>query len=136
VLGRDDDEHRARFGRAADRLQHLDALDGLVAQWIAAHERSEVLARFQRERIPAAPVNDLTDVLSDAHVQARGSVVEMRDETLGAVRLAAPAPRLSATPGRVRHLGPELGEHNDEVLREWLEIGANELARLQADGAM
>jgi crotonobetainyl-CoA:carnitine CoA-transferase CaiB-like acyl-CoA transferase len=43
-------------------------------------------------------------------------------------------PRFTATPGAVRHPGPRLGEHTDEVLTELLGIGADELADLRAAG--
>jgi formyl-CoA transferase len=45
-------------------------------------------------------------------------------------------PRLSSTPGRVRHPGPELGEHNDEVYRGLLGLGDGEMEELTAGGVI
>ena len=85
LLGRDTDADRGRFGRAEDRVQVADELDGLVASFVAAHDRDEVLRRFLAARIPVAPVLDVAGVLADAHVRARGSLTPMLEETAPAL---------------------------------------------------
>jgi len=120
LLGRDGEEDRARFGTSAARLARADELDGLVADWISAHTREEALSAFHEIRIPVAPVNDLAAILEDPHVRARASVATLDDPAIGPLRFVAPAPRLSETPGRHRHVGPEIGEHDAEVFRDWL----------------
>ena len=80
LLGRDGDEDRARFGRAADRLRVADELDRLVASFIAARDRDTVLPAFLDARIPIAPVLDVAAVLEDEHIRARGSLAPMRSD--------------------------------------------------------
>ncbi|HSV78699.1 MAG TPA: CoA transferase [Ramlibacter sp.] len=133
LLGRDDEASRARFGRSADRLCHAEELDALVAQWVRAQTRAAVLEQLRRSRLPAGPVNTLADVLRDPHVRARGSVVEVIDSRYGQVTLPAPAPKLQGTPAEVRWVAPELGEHTHAVLEEWLGMGSDDVARLQAE---
>jgi succinyl-CoA:(S)-malate CoA-transferase subunit B len=48
----------------------------------------------------------------------------------------APVPRLSETPGSIRSLGPKLGEHTDEILREVLGFDDAKIARLRAAKAI
>jgi crotonobetainyl-CoA:carnitine CoA-transferase CaiB-like acyl-CoA transferase len=119
LLGLDDEGGRARFGTSAARLAAADELDALVAAWVGAQAREAVLARLLEHRIPAAPVNDVAAILADPHVAARGDVVSVTDGELGAVSMVAPVPKLLGTPGEIRTSGPRLGEHNDEVRREW-----------------
>jgi formyl-CoA transferase len=45
-------------------------------------------------------------------------------------------PKLSATPGRIAHLGPDLGAHNDEIYRGLLGMSDDELAHLQERGVI
>lgn len=91
----------ARWGRAAQRIgSEADALDAVVAVWVGARTRDEVLAQLLDARIPAAPVNTLADLAADPQVQARASL----DRARGIARRAA----------------PEIGQHTDEVLAEWL----------------
>ena len=49
-----------------------------------------------------------------------------------AVPMAGIVPKFSRTPGAVRTVGPELGEHTDIVLREVLGLGENAIAELRA----
>ncbi|MBL8541084.1 MAG: CoA transferase, partial [Betaproteobacteria bacterium] len=39
---------------------------------------------------------------------------------------------LSKTPGRIKHLGPRLGQHTDEVLKDLLGISDAEIEALRA----
>ena len=136
VIGRDDEAHRARFAKSADRIPNADALDALVAEWIAERPRAAVLETFESERIPAAPVNDLADLAADPQVRARGSLTEIEDENLGSLRFVTPAPRLSATPAGIRHTGRALGADNDAVYGEWLGLDAKQVAALSARGVI
>ena len=130
LLGLNDEADRARFARSADRLSAADELDGLVADWIAERDRADVLDAFASIRIPVAPVNDLAALLEDPHVRARSSIESLVDPAIGAVRLVAPTPRLSETPGRHVSTGPALGAHNAEVLGEWLGLSEQAVSKL------
>jgi crotonobetainyl-CoA:carnitine CoA-transferase CaiB-like acyl-CoA transferase len=96
-----------------ERLRELAGAD--VDGWVAA--RSAVLAveALVAARVPAVQVNDLAQLLADEHVSARASVT-----TVDGTTVPSPAPRLSATPGAITHLGAGLGDHTDEVVAEWL----------------
>ena len=75
-----------------------------TASWpsgIATHDRDDVIEQFL-DRAFRAPVNDLASLVADPHVAARGDVVVIEDADLGPVRMVAPAPRPSATPGEIR----------------------------------
>jgi crotonobetainyl-CoA:carnitine CoA-transferase CaiB-like acyl-CoA transferase len=134
LLGRDTPADRARFGRSAARLEAADELDGLVAHWIAAHDRTGVLDALLGARIPAAPVNDLPAILDDPHVSSRSSVLRVDDDELGSLTMPAPTPRLGATPAQIRATGPRLGAHNDEVFRDWLELDPAAVVELRRAG--
>jgi crotonobetainyl-CoA:carnitine CoA-transferase CaiB-like acyl-CoA transferase len=136
LIGRTSDDDKARFARSADRLQHADALDGLVAQWIASHDGDDVIEELERRRVPVAPVHDVPGLLSDPHIAARGSLVSIEDPRLGLVTLVAPSPHLSATPGAVRFTGPPPGAHNADVYRDLLGLAEQDLAELLDQGAI
>jgi len=95
VIGHDTPDDRARFGRAVDRAVASDELDALVAEWIAAHSRDEVMRALLDARVPVAPVNDARDILEDPHIASRGGIV-------------TPAP------------GAGLDAHRSDVLADWL----------------
>jgi formyl-CoA transferase len=55
---------------------------------------------------------------------------------LGEFPMQNVSPKLSDTPGEVRWVGPELGEHTDEVLSQTLGMSADEIAALRASGVV
>jgi succinyl-CoA--D-citramalate CoA-transferase len=112
------------------------AIDGEVRDWMARQATEAALARLVAHQVVAGKVNDIAEVLEDAHVLARQAVVAVADPVLGALRLPAPVPKLSATPGAVRWTGREPGADNDHVFREMLGLEAEALAELRRQGAI
>ncbi len=55
---------------------------------------------------------------------------------MGVLSLVSPTPKLSASPGHHTHPGPGLSAHTDDVLRDWLQLAPDEIARLRADKAI
>jgi len=119
VIGHTSPDDLARFGRSEERLKVADELDGLVAAWIAGHDRATVLAAFSDARVPVAPVNDLGTLAENAQVLARGSLSTVNDAELGTVLLPGPLVHLEGTPGVITTTGPDLGEHSAAVFKEW-----------------
>jgi crotonobetainyl-CoA:carnitine CoA-transferase CaiB-like acyl-CoA transferase len=117
LIGHDTEDERRRFGRAAARATAADDLDALVADWIAARDRDDVVAALLEARIPVSPVNDLRDVVMDAQVLARESLVEIGGED--PVTVPAPLPRVSGA-RRAPAPAPALDADRDAVLAEWL----------------
>ena len=124
-----------RFGTSAARAVNEDAMDQAVADWAALQDRARIIELLTAARVPVSPVNDMADVFSDPHIQARGNITEVNDPDLGAVRLLAPSPRLSLTPSRVRSTGPAIGQHNAEVYGA-LGFGAAQLEELRVAGVI
>ncbi|MEJ2605021.1 MAG: CoA transferase, partial [Gammaproteobacteria bacterium] len=63
---------------------------------------------------------------------ARRTLVAIDDEDVGeTVIVPCVMPRLSETPGEIRHLGPRLGEHTEEVLKDWLDLDDDEIKALR-----
>ena len=75
-------------------------------------------------------------MLADPHYAARGVFQEADLGGGDRVKLPQLAPRLEATPGEMRWIGPALGEHNNEVYRDWLGYPAAELERLSREGVI
>lgn len=121
AIGRADLGTDARFADAAGRRDNADEVDSLVAEWIAARPLVDVLARFDAEQAPIAPVYDAAQILADPHYRARQSIVEVPDPELGQVAMPGIVPRLSKTPGTIRHTGPTaVGADTEAVLSSLL----------------
>lgn len=133
AIGRPELLHDLRFATNDVRVANTDALDEIIAGWMVEHTRPEVLSLMEEAEVALAPIYDLPSVYADPHFRARQSFVEVHDPVLGPMHLVDVAPKLSATPGRVRHTGPALGQHNAEVFAE-LGLTPEEVELVVAEG--
>lgn len=122
-----------RFATNDARVEYNELIDATLAKAIGQRTLDELRQLFESRELTACPVYDIADITKDPHVVARGILIDVPDAALGAVRMTAPTPRLSATPAAVRWTGPELGAHNREVYGA-LGIGDAELEQLARDG--
>ena len=131
AMERPDLKHDPRFATMADRVTHRDAIDGEVAAWLKTQPTASALEKLVANKVVAGKINDIADVLGDAHIAAREAIRTLVDETLGPMRMPAPVPKLSETPGDIRWPGRDPGASNDEVFGGWLGLSATEIEALQ-----
>ncbi|MGV9901487.1 CaiB/BaiF CoA transferase family protein [Streptomyces sp. NPDC003388] len=135
LVGRPELAEEPWFATGAQRAAHADVLDEAVGDWIAARDRAEVLAAFEKAEAAVAPVQDVRDVLADPQYQALDTVTTVDDPELGPLRMQNVLFRLSGTPGAIRWAGRPHGADTDAVLTE-LGLGPDELRALREEGAL
>jgi crotonobetainyl-CoA:carnitine CoA-transferase CaiB-like acyl-CoA transferase len=124
-----------RFATNAARVGNRALVTDTLAPVLAAHPTAWWLERLEALKIGCGPINKLSQVFADPHVQARGVVVEMQ-HAKGPVKVVANPVRLSETPADYRIAPPSLGEHTDEVLGGRLGLDAAALAGLRERGVI
>jgi len=107
-----------RFRTTAARQRNADDLDALVAAFVGERTAEQVEQELGSRGVALSRVYTVAETLDDEHYEARGTLAEAPDPALGSVTMQAPVPRMSRTPGRVRHAGPALGSGTAGVLRE------------------
>jgi crotonobetainyl-CoA:carnitine CoA-transferase CaiB-like acyl-CoA transferase len=136
AVGRPELTTDPRFAEAQQRLRHAAEIDAIMADWIGQRTLDAALAVFEAAGVAAAPVYDARQLLDDPQLRARGTYLSVPDTELGPMRVQAPVPRFSATPGRVTRLGPRLGADNAEVYRELLGLDGGRLRELRDQGVI
>ncbi len=136
AIGRGDLVEEGRFDTTQKRIQHADELDALIAEWVGRHSLADVLRIWDENAVAGAPVYSVLDIIADEHVQARGMLIEVEDEELGPVRMHGVFPRLSETPGVVRHAGRPIGADTDAIIGEGLGYSQERLAELRDAGVI
>ncbi|MCE3556359.1 CoA transferase [Pseudonocardia sp. RS11V-5] len=136
AVGREDLTRDPRFAEAQQRLRNAALIDSVMAGWVAERTLDDAMAVFEEAEVAAAPIYDAEQLLADPQLQARGVFPRMPDPDLGTMRVQAPVPRFSVTPGGIDHLGPGIGEHNDEVYGELLGLSAERRAALREQGVI
>ncbi|HUN50117.1 MAG TPA: CoA transferase [Candidatus Sulfotelmatobacter sp.] len=125
-----------RFASNAERVRNRATLDAIIAAAIATRTLAELRPLLDRHEVGWSAIHSIADVFADPHFQAREAIVSVPDDELGPVRMQNVTPRFSGTPGRVASTGPALGQHNAEVYGQWLGLGEQERAALQAAGVI
>jgi crotonobetainyl-CoA:carnitine CoA-transferase CaiB-like acyl-CoA transferase len=119
IIGRPEMNSDPRFIDNTARVQHRALVDEAVGAWFAGHDRDEALRIMRASGATVGPVYSAADAAEDAHFKERGVVVEVEDQTFGALPMHNIVPRLSATPGVWRRPAPGVGQHTDEILGEF-----------------
>jgi crotonobetainyl-CoA:carnitine CoA-transferase CaiB-like acyl-CoA transferase len=122
----------ARFAKLADRAEHGDVINGIVAEWTATLPARTIEGRCVEHDVPVATAYTAADIFADPHFAVRGDLVTVDDPVVGPIRQQAPFPRHA---GEIPHApagAPELGAHTDEVLGELLGLTAGEIDALRA----
>ncbi len=132
LIGRDELVTDPRFAGARERARNRDAVNAIVAEWVAARGVEELLDALEREQVPATRINSVADVVADPHVRARGSVVQAVLESGRELFTLGVVPKLSDSPGRIEHMGAALGAHNEAVYQGLLGRSDGELGALRS----
>ena len=117
TIGRADMNDDPRFNNNEARMQHRAIVDGVVADWIAARTRDEVMTVFVAAGVTIAPLYSIADIRHDPHFIDREIYSDIPDDDLGTIPVHKPVPTLSDTPASLRMAAPKLGQHSREILQ-------------------
>lgn len=123
-----------RYAQSASRIERADELEELLGKWIGAHDFEDIEARLVGGNVPFGGIYTASDIAEDPHFKARNNIVTVPDEELGGIPMPGVSPNLTGTPGRVAHAGPPIGHHTDEILGGVLNLSAEDIAALKAEG--
>jgi succinyl-CoA--D-citramalate CoA-transferase len=132
AMGQPDLATDERYASHRARGEHQAELDDLIAAWTINHSAEALQAVMDAHGVPAGRIYTAKEMLADPHFAARQAIVAVNDPALGEIKMQNVFPRLSATPGGVDWIGPELGQHNAEIYSGLLGLSAAELERLAA----
>lgn len=135
AIGRDDMANDPQLANNAGRVQRTEEIDGAIQAWCNGRDIDAALEILKAADVPVSKIYSVRDMLQDPQFLARQMFEQhlFRDGT--PIRLPAVTPKLSETPGGTRWIGPELGEHTDDVLAG-LGYSTDEIAELRRSGAL
>ncbi|MFG6117844.1 CaiB/BaiF CoA transferase family protein [Thalassobacillus sp. B23F22_16] len=134
VVGRpelgEDERYQSNSGRAAD----ADFLDEVIEAWTKTVDFETALAKLDEARVPAGPIYSIEDIVKDPHYLSREMIQNFQLGEGETLKVPGVVPKMSETPGETKWLGPELGQHTDEVMKDWLTYDEEKIAALKAQG--
>lgn len=136
AMGRPELADDPRYSSHTARGQRQQELDDLIAEWTRTLTQEQLIALMDEHGIPAGGIYRAPEMLEDPHFKARQAIIEVMHPELGSLKMQNIAPKLSLTPGQVRAVGPDLGQHNDEVYRGLLGYDDSRMEALRAQGVI
>ena len=132
VLGRRELIDDPRFRDLSGRVTNRDALYALLGPEVRKHNTAELINKLDAAKVPCAPVNNMQQVFDHRQVRHRGMLRPVQHPSYGELPQIGPAAKYSAFDVEQDWTAPPLlGEHTEEVLREWLALRPSEIARLK-----
>jgi crotonobetainyl-CoA:carnitine CoA-transferase CaiB-like acyl-CoA transferase len=131
AMDREDMLSDEKFYTNSKRLENNEETNGIVADWIRTMNRDELLERLDQYGVPVSPILSIKDIFEHPQYRARENIVKVNHPRLGEIKMPGIVPKFEKTPGSIRSIAPDLGEHNFEILRDMVGLSDSEIEELQ-----
>jgi crotonobetainyl-CoA:carnitine CoA-transferase CaiB-like acyl-CoA transferase len=136
IIGQPELADDPKFANTAARRQHQAETAAIIQGWTSQRSKAEVVSTLAEGGVPAAQVNNVAEMVADPQIQAREMFVELEHPIYGPVKITGTPLKLSETPGRIEHLAPLPGEHNEAIFVDLLGYPREDLHRWQEQGVI
>jgi len=130
AIGRPDLISSPKFSNNNARLANREAIETIIREWFASKTFAEMADTLHAADVSVCPINTIKDIFEDPQFIAREAIISVNDAKLGPIAMQGVVPQFSQTAGHVWRTGPDLGEHNFEILRDELGLTDDELRYL------
>ena len=120
-----------KFSTHIARGHNQSELDEIIADWSATIDAADLQELLNEHAVPNGQMYRAPEMLEDHHFAEREAIRWIKSPDFGEIPMQNVVPKLSETPGEIRWVGPELGEHNDEVFGSILGMTEDEIAELR-----
>ena len=120
------------FQTVVQQRAQAELIDVTLKEWIGRHTAEEALAAMRDAGVVASKIYGIQDIMSDPVYAAREDIITVPDRDLGPIKMQAVIPKMSNHAGSVWRSGPVLGEDNELVFKDWLQLSAERFERLRA----
>jgi crotonobetainyl-CoA:carnitine CoA-transferase CaiB-like acyl-CoA transferase len=136
TIGRPELRDDPRFRDNDARMANVEALEQIITAWTQTLTAAQLLEALQAIGVPSAKVTRVAELVEDPHLAHRGQILAMQHPRAGTVPMQGFSVQFAESPMRLRHVPPMLGQHTDEVLGEWLSLGADRIGELREQGVV
>ncbi len=130
AIGRKDLIGDARYDKREERAKREKEVDAIISEWTMKHDKYEAM-RVIGAATPAGAVRDTYELLNDPNFEERGIIQSIQHPT-GPFKMAGWPVRFNGKTAPVKP-APLLGQHSDEVMKDWLGMDATQVAALHTD---
>jgi len=126
-----------RFYTNNKRVENQPEMARIIEEWIVAQKSDDEAVRILQEgHVPVAPVLSIADAINHPHLRARRTIRTITDRVLGELDIPGMPLRFSEFPEDLPLQAPLLGEHNAEILRNYLSYTPDQIQQLESEGVL
>lgn len=118
------------------RGQNIARCNEVVSAWTLQHDGAEIERLLIAAEVPVSRVYTLPDIFEDPHFAARDMLPQVPHPLLGLLTHPGIVPKLSASPGKIVHSGPDAGQDTRQVLAQELGLSEETIADLVDRGVV
>lgn len=131
AIGREDLITNPKFSSNEQRIKNVEELDEILGNWIRQYTYKEVVDIFSKAGAVVGPMYNIAQLFEDPHYQYRQTFIKVEDKDFGEMRVPNVVAKFSKTPGKVRHLGPDKGQHTEEILKDKIKLSDEQIQELK-----
>ena len=135
LIGRPELAQDPAWNTPEARLPKLDEVWATIEEWTQQYTKYEVMEKLNAIDVPCGPILDTKELIEDEALAASGMIVSVNHPTRGTFKTVGCPLKLSDSPVTVER-SPLLSEHTDEILKDVLGYGEDDIAALRAEGAI
>jgi formyl-CoA transferase len=136
AMGRPELAEDERYATHGARGKHQQELDDMIAEWTKTMTAAELRELMNEYGVPNGKIYRAPDMLEDIHFKAREAIITMPHPAFDELKMHNVFPKLSDMPGKVKWCGPELGQHNNEIYCDLLEMEKQQIVELIDKGIL
>ena len=126
-----------RFKSEPGRVAHKQFIIDTIQEWLASMPSDDAaVAAMDAHHVPVAPVLSVEEAIDHPHLRQRGTVRTISDPLLGEYQVPGFPFRYSDFPGELDLETPTLGQHNAEILEQYLGYAPDQVAQLETAGVL
>jgi len=135
TIGHDDWLEDPEWNTPKARLPKLEQMFNEIEKWTMTRSKFEIMEILNPLNVPCGPVLSMKELAEEPSLRETGTVVEVDHPTRGKYLTVGNPIKLSDSPTTVTR-SPLLGEHTDEILREILGLGDDQIESVRSEGAV
>lgn len=136
AIGREDIANDSKYATNQGRAANVKFIDDAIENWTKQYPIKMVQKILDDASVPVGPIYGIKEIVNDEHYKAREMIKEV--ELHDGKKLLVPGivPKLSETPGEIKSNGPKLGEHNEDVFKEYMNFTFEDFKNLKEQGVI
>ena len=135
VIGKPEWKEDENYSTPPARLPRLNEIFDTIEAWTKTKTKFEVMEICNPLDIPVGPILSMKEIAEDQGLRETGTVVEVDHPVRGKYLTVGNPIKLSDSPAEVKR-SPLLGEHTDEILKEFCNMSEEEIKAVREAGAV